>query len=1441
MDSKIQKTILWFVIVIYIRVSGETAICPTPETILPCICTNRHEDVQIWCTHSDLPQVLKGVKNIGDFVRNPIDELIIENNYLPSLPGKIFQNVKIMRLMLRHNGVERLSATWLETQEMNLVEIFIVENDLKSIPAESLTMLKNLQAITIQSQNLLRLPAISNMPTLKYINIQSESLNVINEHSFENLPNLERLFIKGSINLRLIKENALYNLPKLRRLEVTNCGVNHIHMRALSLLPSLSEVSFSNNKIIDASMVGRATRDLPLLSYLDLNQNLIDKLNEGAFVDHPALERLLLSSNNIKIIHHGAFHRVPKLRVVDLNYNRISQIHPESFLQQSGSGVEELYLIGNQIMHISEFRSLLDALPRLKFLDMSDNLLQEIPRGALRGHPSLERLHLNKNSIKFIQTDAFIAMPALRELHLSNNSLSDMNEGPFWNLPALKGLDLSYNYFQRLQPKMLYNLPALRRINLSNNQIAIVDPITFIELPLLEYINISGNALVSLHPATFRNLGNLYEIDVSVNKLMEFVPGLPRGLEQLYLQRNQITSLPVPPSPDLDLPALRTLDISSNGIQKIPHGCMKTLHSLRRLYMRRNGLRQIEVNTFSDLSNLEILDISNNQIMTIHPKSFSKLARLKQVNLHGNTIESFDFMAIQENAALSTVDFSKNKLKSISPNMFKRPLDVETLNISSNNLNELPPTLNMLSKLKVLDASNNHIKHFDGNVMNNVLTLREIRMPNNKIVELRPGSFKDLRDVESIDLENNDIEVIHPKAVVNLPNLSAIYFGRNHIVDLPDGVFSNLPRLRIIDLQGNRLQFISPKAFDNIPLVQYLNLSNNQLTNIDNSGLRQLPSLEVLDLSFNKLIKITASSFQHMEWLVELNLDNNLICFIGGKPFDFMPRLKILSMRYNKLTMVSEATVAKLRNNIAILDIDGNPLTCNCELMWLKSWLSESSAIGPKCADGTYVKGMPFSREDCQKYVSGNQEYDVRSCIAHENEALLPSLATSQVFSTLDKIKDYTTQIKNNYHVNKINNRPAPEESEYFYDDYVDYPYNETLVENLNNDLHLLQNNRSQESGGIPTLYAGTKNTTPKNIPVPTPYKQPTSGYTFFGMPLPAINMGKLLNTGRKMDWPDNKSTQHTNKNYQTPAPPKFETGGFSPVLPTTDSGFKPIPNPMNTSNNMHTLVVNQGTEGYSIAGNVEQAIVISTTEAPKKIVHTNTTHQKMKSEIHELQTYHDDDNTTHVAYNRTKNIEKQKSDDKNLSKYNLMESNLTITQVTEKEGILITTDTTNDMSLQAWLESSTKSYSSTPVTSKPPVKKHIENTHTQPTALSAVLVPSNDELARRNQSASVKRPATVTKVNMPHAAHYDLQEHTSNNYSPVINREAKTRFTDNTYPGNKARQVDGKEWYYKNYNNSNLPPYIAPGVHTASSNSVKLNCLVSVTVFCISVSLLYV
>lgn len=110
----------------------------------------------------------------------------------------------------------------------------------------------------------------------------------------------------------------------------------------------------------------------------------------------------------------------------------------------SGRGIEIIHLQNNDIARISEVRSILDALPTLRFLDLSNNKLTEIPFGALRGHGTLEQLQLDNNQLKLIERDALMAMPSLRELRLRNNSLTDLLPMPFWNLPALKGIILNY-------------------------------------------------------------------------------------------------------------------------------------------------------------------------------------------------------------------------------------------------------------------------------------------------------------------------------------------------------------------------------------------------------------------------------------------------------------------------------------------------------------------------------------------------------------------------------------------------------------------------------------------------------------------------------------------------------------------------------------------------------------------------------------------------------------------------------------------------------------------------------------------------------------------------------------------------------------------------------------------------------------------------------------
>lgn len=43
-----------------------------------------------------------------------------------------------------------------------------------------------------------------------------------------------------------------------------------------------------------------------------------------------------------------------------------------------------------------------------------------------------------------------------------------------------------------------------------------------------------------------------------------------------------------------------------------------------------------------------------------------------------------------------------------------------------------------------------------------------------------------------------------------------------------------------------------------------------------------------------------------------------------------------------------EDNFRSLRSNIAVLDVEGNPIDCSCDTLWLRAWLQEAKSLsGP--------------------------------------------------------------------------------------------------------------------------------------------------------------------------------------------------------------------------------------------------------------------------------------------------------------------------------------------------------------------------------------------------------------------------------------------------------------------------------------------------------------
>lgn len=316
-------------------------------------------------------------------------------------------------------------------------------------------------------------------------------------------------------------------------------------------------------------------------------------------------------------------------------------------------------------------------------------------------------------------------------------------------------------------------------------------------------------------------------------------------------------------------------------------------------------------------------------------------------------------------------------------------------------------------------------------------------------------------------------------------------------------------------------------------------------------------------------------------------MDNNQICNIRGAPFNHLSRLRVLSLRNNRMTTVTEYAFQKLRSNVVNLDVDGNPLSCSCKMLWLLGWLEDTHSEGPRCGDGTLFREARISYSDCRN--SRIVEPVIPGC---EGDTVQSSVVESSQLSAL------TANLKNS------SNGVQKPEADYFYDEYIEYQYeeiNSTESQDVTSTTAAPVTQKSYHftTGDTPTLYArpnGPKiNTTNLGLGLDDLKKaqqqqQQYNGLTFFGIPLPSLSFGNLWkgNSGRSVDQPQNRpqfpvgkvqpvSKKFDGKNtaFKTFVTPQTETG-FVPVVPTKN-GFTPVIETVTAAQNPSSVRPNQG------------------------------------------------------------------------------------------------------------------------------------------------------------------------------------------------------------------------------------------------------------------------
>ncbi|KAI1898717.1 hypothetical protein AGOR_G00075240 [Albula goreensis] len=237
----------------------------------------------------------------------------------------------------------------------------------------------------------------------------------------------------------------------------------------------------------------------------------------------------------------------------------------------------------------------------------------------------------------------------------------------------------------------------------------------------------------------------------------------------------------------------------------------------------------------------------------------------------------------------------------------------------------------------------------------------------------------DRRTVE-LRLADNFIREVGGDDFANMTGLVDLTLSRNTIHAIRPLAFADLESLRSLHLDANRLTSVGPRDLTGLLNLQHLILNNNQLTNVSAEAFDDfLLTLEDLDLSYNNLRKVPWEAIQNMASLHTLNLDHNLIDHIMEGAFGELYKLARLDMTSNRLqTLPPDPLFARSQtgvisptpyNAVTSLNFGGNPLHCNCELLWLRRLVRSDdmeTCATPAHLAGRYFWSIPEEEFTCE-------------------------------------------------------------------------------------------------------------------------------------------------------------------------------------------------------------------------------------------------------------------------------------------------------------------------------------------------------------------------------------------------------------------------------------------------------------------------------------------
>ncbi|KAK2506954.1 hypothetical protein MC885_015145, partial [Smutsia gigantea] len=401
-----------------------------------------------------------------------------------------------------------------------------------------------------------------------------------------------------------------------------------------------------------------------------------NSINVGEFYRDAALQRcspnMQRHSNSLGLIfdHEDLLKRKRKILSSDDSLKYIASLDLSANELRDVDALSQKCCISGHLEHLEK-------------LELHQNALTSFPQRLCEILKCLTHLDLHSN--KFTSFPPYLLkMNCIANLDVSRNDIGpSVVLDPVVKCLTLKQFNLSYNQLSCFPENLGDVVEKLEQLTLEGNKIpGICSPLSLKELKIL---NLSKNHISSLSEDFLEACPKLESFSARMNFLAS-VPFLPPSMTSLKLSQNRFTSVP---EAILNLPHLRSLDMSGNDIQYLPgpahwkslnlrellfsHNQISVLDlsekafawsRVEKLHLSHNKLKEIPPE-IGCLENLTSLDVSYNMELRSFPNEMGKLSKIWDLpldELHLN----FDFKHIGCKAK-DIIRFLQQRLKKAVP------------------------------------------------------------------------------------------------------------------------------------------------------------------------------------------------------------------------------------------------------------------------------------------------------------------------------------------------------------------------------------------------------------------------------------------------------------------------------------------------------------------------------------------------------------------------------------------------------------------------------------------------------------------------------------------------------------------------------------------------------------------------------------------------------